>query len=485
MTGVISTVILAVLSYNYFVENSFSLKRFTSIRKKESFFLLKGRSRKYIIKNLDRGVIAIGGAGSGKTYSVISPLIAFCIKSRGCLIFDPKGDLTPFVNQEANRWGVSIVNFSLDKNIDRINPLSLCDDKDDIYDFSNYFLSGIVGIPKNDNAKYFFNAAKSVLNGVIIYLKNKNVKYATIPHIVALFLTVSPEELIVLLSSDKEAERSATILKTVKKDPKLLGSIISTFTAFFSSLDTPKIFRNLVTKEKINLPNNTEKRSVINLIFNLQKRDLYSPIYSSIVGLILKKMNKPNQNPSAVILDEFPVLSIPNYVDIPETARSNKIANILACQDLPQLITRYDEHVASSIVANMGSQFLFRTTSPKTIDHFQTLLGKRELKDVSKNKSTDLSFKTSKTTSFKEKNIIQNEKVIKFKPGECFGIIADGNHAFIENDRINGNHYVSNKKDFFNLEVSKDDDGVYKSVYQDINYLTRSTQVEAPKKFKL
>lgn len=471
----IISIIITVALVQYFIKG----------KTKDTVFYIKGRSKNYTINNLDRGVIAIGGAGSGKTYSVISPLISYCIRYRGCLIFDPKGDLTSFINQEAKQWGVSIINFSLDQNLDKVNPLSLVENKDDIYDFSNYFLSGIVGIPKNDNAKYFFNAAKSVLNGVIIYLKNKNVRYATIPHIVALFLTISSEDLIILLSSDKEAERSATILKTVKKDAKLLGSIISTFTAFFSSLDTPKIFRNLASNEKINLPNTPENRNIINLIFNLQKRDLYSPIYSSIIGLMLKKMNKPNQHPSAVIIDEFPVLAIPNYVDIPETARSNKIANILACQDLPQLITRYDEHIASSIVANMGTQFLFRTTSPKTIEHFQTLLGKREIKDISKNKSTDLSFKTSKTTSYKEKNIIQNEKIIKFKPGECFGIISDGNHAFIENDRINGNHYIRKRNNKIDLRASKDEDSIYQSVYKDIKYLVGVTKVEAPKKFKL
>ncbi len=464
---------------------------FTKFRKaarKRKLFHLKSSGNKYYIQNLNRSVIGVGGAGSGKTYSLINPLLSYCIANRGCVTFDPKGELSPLINKAAKKHDKPIVNFSLDNNYDKINPLTLCEDKSDIIDFSSYFLSGIVGQPKEDAAKYFFNSAKSVLVGVIVFLKNNYKSYCTIPHIVALFLTARSEDLITLLSSDKEASRAATILNTVKKDPKLLGSILSTFSAFFSSLDTPRIFRNLVTENVLELPNNPSKPSVVNLIFNLQKRDLYTPIYSSIVGLLLKKMNIPGQHESAVIIDEFTVLSIPNFVNIPETARSNGIACVLAIQDLSQLITRYGKEEASSIISNMGSQFLFRTTNPETLDHFEKMLGVREVKDISKNKSTDLSFKTSKNIAQKEKNILRKEEIIQYKPGQCFGIISEGSHAFIESKRINGNHYVKKlKKDPEQKLVSQDDDeSAYRTVYLDVErILNKNTTTINPKKFNI
>lgn len=457
--------------------------RFKKSKKKR--FYLKGRER-YYIYNLNRSVIGIGGAGSGKTYSLINPLLAYCIKHKGCLTFDPKGELTSLINNQARRHKKPIINFSLDENYDKINPLTLCEDKSDIIEFSSYFLSGIVGIPKNDNAKYFFNAAKSVLTGVIVYFKNTNPKYATIPHIIALFLTIVPEELIALLSSDEEAKRSAMILSSVKKDPKLLGSIISTFTAFFASLDTPNVFRNLVTHDSLTLPNNPKTPGIINLIFNLQKRDLYTPIYSSIVGLIIKKMNKPNQYESALIIDEFTVLSIPNFVNIPETARSNNIATCIAIQDISQLISRYGKEEASSIISNMGSQFLFRTTNPETLDHFERMLGTREVKNVSRT-STDFSIKTSKNVGVKERNILRKEQIINYKPGQVFGIIAEGNKSLIESDRINGNHYLKrtkNKKILLRKDEN-DSEKVYKQVYEDIKFVLEKKSFKTPVKFNI
>jgi len=451
---------------------------------KKKAFYLKGK-RKYYIYNLNRSVIGIGGAGSGKTYSLINPLLAYCIKNKGCLTFDPKGELTPLINGQAKKCKKPIINFSLDENYDKINPLTLCEDKTDIIEFSSYFLSGIVGIPKNDNAKYFFNAAKSVLTGVIVYFKNTNPNFATIPHVIALFLTISPEELIALLSSNEEAKRSAMILSSVKKDPKLLGSIISTFTAFFASLDTPNVFRNLVTKDSLTLPNNPENPCVINLIFNLQKRDLYTPIYSSIIGLIIKKMNKPNQFKSAVIIDEFTVLSIPNFVNIPETARSNNIATCIAIQDISQLISRYGKEEASSIISNMGSQFLFRTTNPETLDHFERMLGTREVKNISKN-TPEFSIQTSKSVGIRDRNILRKEEIIKYKPGQVFGIIAEGSYDFIENERINGNHYLKTKNKKNNLEHSEDDSSsIYKQVYQDIKSLLEKNAFHSPEKFNI
>ncbi len=451
-------------------------------KSKNNGFYLKGKI-KYYIYNLDRSIIGIGGAGSGKTYSLIKPLLAYCIKNRGCLTFDPKGELTPLINEQAKLYNKQVINFSLDDNYDKINPISLCEDKTDIIEFSSYFLSGIVGIPKNDNAKYFFNSAKSVLTGVIIFFRNKHPKYATIPHFIALFLTVSPEELIVLLSSDEEAKRAAMILSSVKKDPKLLGSIISTFTAFFASLDTPNVFRNLVTTDVLELPNNPNNPNIVNLIFNLQKRDLYTPIYSSIVGLIIKKMNKPNQYESALIIDEFTVLSIPNFVNIPETARSNKIATIMAIQDISQLISRYGKEEASSIISNMGSQFLFRTTNPETLDHFEKVLGSREVKNISRT-SSEFSLKTSKNVGVKDRNILRKEEVINFKPGQVIGIIAEGNKSLIEGDRINGNHYLKKGKVTPLIQSKNDSQKIYNQVYSDIkNILSKKTVT--PTKFNI
>ena len=455
---------------------------------KKDNFRLKSGLKSYSIYNLNRGVIGIGGAGSGKTYSLINPLLGYCIKHKGCLTFDPKGELSGLINGLAKKHGKPIINFSLDENLDCINPISLCESKSDIIEFSSYFLSGIVGIPKQDNAKYFFNAAKSVLTGVIIYLRNNNPKMATIPHVIALFLTVSPDGLIALLSSDKEAKRASMVLSSVKKDPKLLGSIISTFTAFFSALDSPKIFRNLVSNKNLAIPNDPLNPNIINLIFNLQKRELYTPIYSSIVGLVLKKMNIPNQYESAIIIDEFTVLSIPNFVNVPETARSNKIATCIAIQDLSQLIARYGKEEASSIISNMGSQFLFRTTNPETLEHFQRMLGTRDIQNISVNHSTDLSFKSSKNVGVREKNILSKEQIIKFRPGQVFGLIADGNHHFIECKRISGEHYFKR----IVAKPYKDDEGanidenqVYEQVYSDIEHILRKGTLVEPVQFNL
>lgn len=454
---------------------------------KNAFYLKSGILTKYSVNNINRGIIGIGGAGSGKTYSLIKPLLAYNIKNRGCLTFDPKGELSPLINSTAKRYGKPILNFSLDENFDSINPLMLCEDKSDVIEFSSYFLSGIVGIPKSDNAKYFFNAAKSVLTGVIIFFRNKNIKYTTIPHVIALFLTANPEEIMRLLSSDEEAKRASQVLSSVKKDVKLLGSIISTFTAFFASLDTPKIFNNLLSDEPLPIPNDSENPNVINLIFNLQKRDLYTPIYSSIIGLVIKKMNTPNQYDSAIIIDEFTVLSIPNFVNIPETARSNKIATCIAIQDISQLIARYGKEEASSIISNMGSQFLFRTTNPETLDHFQRMLGTREVKNTSKNRSTDFSFSSSKNMGIREKNILNKEQVIKYKPGQVFGVIADGNKHFIENKRVNGNHYLKKEKNAFKTlkNTLNDENYKYKQVYNDVKRVLGKTTIKSPQKFNI
>lgn len=133
----------------------------------------------------------------------------------------------------------------------------------------------------------------------------------------------------------------------------------------------------------------------------------------------------------------------------------------------------------------MGSQFLFRSTNPETLRHFKEMLGTRSKKQTSRS-IQDFSFKTSKTFSDTDKDIINNENILNFEPGMVWGVIAEGNNRLIEADKINGNHYMKKHNDIvFSLTSSNDDLSVYNRVYQDVKYLIRSNKVEAPKKFNL
>jgi len=155
--NIIGISLLTITLYLLFGKGKINFSSILKLNKdtEEKHFFFKGKIKKYIIKNLFRGIIGIGGAGSGKTLSYIKPLLAFCIKHMGVLSFDPKEELSGLVNEAAKKANKPIINFSLDNNLDKINPITLCENKGDIIDFSSYFLSGIVGIPQNDNAKYF------------------------------------------------------------------------------------------------------------------------------------------------------------------------------------------------------------------------------------------------------------------------------------------------------------------------------------------
>ena len=72
MIGIVSLIIVTVVIIYFFKK-----------RNSNKYFYLKGKSKTYEIRNLDRGIIGVGGAGSGKTFSLINPLLAHLIEERG------------------------------------------------------------------------------------------------------------------------------------------------------------------------------------------------------------------------------------------------------------------------------------------------------------------------------------------------------------------------------------------------------------------
>ena len=81
---------------------------------------------------------------------------------------------------------------------------------------------------------------------------------------------------------------------------------------------------------------------------------------------------------------------------------------------------------------------------------------------------------------------MQKEDIIKFKPGQAWGIIAEGNHDFVEGDRINGNHYLKHLDNIeFELNITDDERERYESVYSDINELLGKKKSQPPVKFNI
>ena len=144
-------------------------------------------------------------------------------------------------------------------------------------------------------------------------------------------------------------------------------------------------------------------------------------------------MNQQDKEKSIFLIDEFPTVFIPKVEQLPATGRSNKVATILACQDIAQMVDKYGKDKADTILSNLGNQFYGRTTNPETAKRVSTLFGKSDklIESINHSRSTerfgtDPKNTSGKSYSYQERDLVKVKDVAKLETGSFYSILSEG-----------------------------------------------------------
>lgn len=404
-------------------------------------FYFKTDKGKIIVNNPFRGIFISGGAGSGKSKSLIEPIIQQASeKSFSGIVYDFK--FPTLANEvkgcyEGNNVKTYYVNFSDLSRTYRVNPLHPNIITNVIYarQASLTILSNIdlKAVQKRD---FWVQSAGTILTASIWYLRKNHPKYCTLPHVISLILEVAPDSLINLLLSDEETSGLMASVNSARKSDNTIASILATIQNFLSVLNTKEIFWVLSGNDFTLDLNNPQEPKMLVVGNDDSISKAISPVIALIISSSLRQMNKPNKQQSIVILDEAPTISIPNFAQIPATARSNKVATVYCVQDISQMENDLGKEESATILSNLGTQFFGRTTSTQTAERVSKLFGEydKEIEGRSKTKGesvqgfeTTYSTSSTKSVSIQRRKILEESELISAEIGKFATIVADGN----------------------------------------------------------
>lgn len=393
------------------------------------------------IKNPYAGVFISGGAGSGKSKSIIEPIIYDSgRKNFTGVVYDfkfpelAKYVETAFHNSRIQRKYVNFTNMNI---TDRVNPIHPELMKNDSYarEFAYSILANLNPsmISKPD---FWSDNSLSLLASVFWYLKVNQPKYCTLPHAISLVLQPDLEALLNLLqSNNKCADMIATILTAHKQGAQnQLSGVISSLQVALSKINTAEIY--FVTSESdFSLNLNDPDNPIILVVGNDPTlSETYSPVIGLILTSISKQINQQAKEKSVFLIDEFATVFIPKVEQLPATGRSNKVATILACQDIAQVIDKYGKDRADTILSNLGTQFYGRTTNPDTAKRVSSLFGKSDklMESTNRSKSTSIFGTDPKTTtgasySYQERDLVKVQDVAQLETGSFYTVLSEGN----------------------------------------------------------
>lgn len=423
---IIPFLVLGIIAYVFFVpeEKSNSNKKY-----QVHFKLKRGRFK---IDNIRRGVSIMGSAGSGKTESVVYNLLQHFSKHNFCgIIHDYKDfELTEIAYPLFKDKDINFYAISFDKIHNRVNPIAprYLPNEESVNEISKVLIENLLEQNLSNgtgSSKFFADAVEGLLSGLIWKLKTTYPERCTLPHLIALYQTMSIKKLVAFLKSDFTSRAMASAFINGIESEKQTAGVKSTLANAFKKISSQKIFMVLSADEVPLDINNPENKAVISIVNNPQYESAYSPIIATIMHTVIKQMSVRNRESSFVLMEEASTIKLLNMHRIPATLRSYDIATVYVMQDKIQNDMLYGDKASKAILSNLSYQFFGKVNDPDTAKYYESFfeIVKNPTRSVSK--GTGLSWDTRITKGEKEVSKRRADIFFRLKQGE-FIAFADG-----------------------------------------------------------
>ena len=372
-------------------------------------------------KGLYQNILVTGTIGSGKTSSVMYPLLNQIIQSKypefGMLILDVKGNFFKQVLNYANMYNrlSDILVIGLDSNI-KYNPL----DKPHLNPsvLANRLKTILELFSPNNSESYWLDKVQDLLCESIKLCRLYNNGYVTFT------------EIHNLISFDNYYTSKLEILRKMflsgilsQKDIYNLYSSLSFFENEFTSLDerTKSILKSEVTRitgifvsdyniSKIFCPNKSEinfkgfndvinNSKIVVLNMNIAEYKNLSKEIAAYIKLdfqseVLSQLShKTSQlNPTVFMCDEYHEYVTASDSDFFAQSRESKCINIVSTQSYSSILnTLQNDSTTRVIIQNLVNKLWLRTDDIYTIESAQKQIGREDKTKISKNISESAS----------------------------------------------------------------------------------------------
>lgn len=389
-----------------------------------------------------RGIFIAGGAGSGKSKSIIEPILQQAgVAGLTGVVYDFK--FPTLAGEVAGSYAGGtvppyFVNFTDLTRSHRVNPLA-----PELLATASFAREAAVTIITNLDAKaaqqrnFWIQSGEVLLAGCIWYLRRNHPTQCSLPAAVSMILESDAAQLLATLQQDEEVRGLIASIASASKSENTIAGVFSTIQNYLAVLNTPEIFW-VMSGDQVPLDLNSPQTPGVLVVGNDPAlSSTFSPLISLIVATAIKRLNQQGRLPSLVLLDEAPTLFIPNFAQLPATARSNKVATVYAVQDVAQMEALTSRQESEMILANLGNQFWGRTTNTATAERVSKMFGKIDktyyATTQGRSKSSPLNiFKpstrtksTSTSASIQQRDKLEAQQVMRFGVGEFAGLVVE------------------------------------------------------------
>lgn len=384
------------------------------------------------LNNIRRGVSIIGSAGSGKTESVVHPLMVHFQKHNFCgVIHDYKHfELTELAHPLFREGQLPFHIVSFDRIYKRVNPIAprYLPDEESVNELSRVLLENLLEQKEErvqGSTKFFNDAVEGLIGAMIWMLRSHYPKYCTLPHLIAIYQYLEPEQLMTWLNRDHTARAMASAFISGRESERQTAAVLGSLSNALKKISTQRIFMALSADEVDLDINHPDHPSIISIVNQPRYEIAYSPIIATLIHTIIKQMTLRDRHHAFLLLEEAPTIRLLNMHRIPATLRSFNVTTVYVMQDKAQNDMMYGEKASKAILSNLSYQFFGKVNDPDTARYYERFFELVKMPTRSVSKSSGLSLERRITEGEKEVSKRRAEVFFRLKQGE-FVVFADG-----------------------------------------------------------
>lgn len=413
---------------------------------------LQGNTKTLYLPDAQRGISVCGAAGSGKTFSIIDPLIRSTLdQGFPMILYDFKYPAqTKRAVAYAMKRGYTVRVFAPGfPETEVCNPLDLIRDEEDAIAagqlaqvISKNFDSG--GGGKGD--KFFEEAGNNLIEGILLVTKaiNRLVQDERFCDLMMAQAVLSLDQLPYRLEQATNdgtlnvwTTRPLSQLISVKDSEKTVAGILAI---------AQRMFLRFLKKDFIGafcgpstLPLDLDGKQL--LIFGLDRnnRDIVGPLLAAIMHMVITRnvsRTVPRNDPLVVALDELPTLYLPQLVNWLNENREDGFCGILGYQNIAQLEKAYGKEMARAIFGGTACKFLFNPQDVESAKLYADYLGEQTIHYKSKSRSISGKSGSSRSQNdnYQKRHLLEPSQMLKLGTGRSVIInpaLQKGNEAYV------------------------------------------------------
>ncbi|MBZ0293674.1 MAG: type IV secretory system conjugative DNA transfer family protein, partial [Anaerolineae bacterium] len=323
-------------------------------------------------EDIARGILTLGGPGSGKTQGIILPAIADrMLAGHSLIVADPQGEITAHVLKYAAVTRHLVV---VHDPTSTIGPrYNLAEGIDNVSD-ARAIADVLVPSAQGDN-RFWTDSAAALLAACLIRFDNLGDIYNAMNDLKALAQSLSSKK-------DDASLLANSFIASVGSDGKVASNVVATLATALTGWASTEVRDNTAASD-FDAELAVEQPTVVVLTCPGRMR----AVYASYLGATLRKLmldldtigernRGPLPMPVGVILDEFPTLGkLDSLVADVNLVRKRRISILIGAQTKGQFHMIYGNEGTQALFTGLATQVVYGGCDADTADFYSSASG--------------------------------------------------------------------------------------------------------------